>query len=329
MQSKNSGSDTYRDALAAARFRAVMASIDKGTGTGAGSSCSLWDGVASLASAILASGGGKLSAGVTLGASYKGTGTGMAQAAGVHSLAALDDAPPAFASDSDKGHGYGALLVSLPCLDSLPVSVALGSMFQAAGPLLQAAQAQGDIAIAKRQARRRVSLMRRAGATPSNATEGDAYGDGVLAVAQWRAVVGPRLWTDSAALVCWRAVSASVARADMLGESIEQWRADDSGAASWDWLCASALPLPQLVGDGSRLERAARLRFERARAGRVRRLNASHGQPGLAGARAAGSISGQATRCPDCPVARGEPGRCGEGGGVQGQRRQGQGQCGR
>jgi hypothetical protein len=138
--------------------------------------------------------------------------------------------------------------------------------------LLREAQGQHDLAIAKGQAARLLGTMRRSGATPSNATEGDAIGDGALSIVAWRNLYGPRLLSESAGLVCWRACVASVARLDMLGESIEAWRRDDGGGDGWDLLTGSALPLPQLCGDSSREDKASRLRWQRARGQRFAKL---------------------------------------------------------
>src|SRR5258707_1120246 len=52
--------------------------------------------------------------------------------------------------------------------------------------------------------------------------------------------------------------------------TLPEFRIDTAsgGADSFDLLTGSALPLPALVGDGSRSERATRLLFERTRAKR-------------------------------------------------------------
>jgi hypothetical protein len=200
-------------------------------------------------------------------------GKGAMQPAAVHVWASQSDPLPAFASEPRQGQRQGACLVQWATLDFLPVSVALGSPFAAVGPLFREIQGQSDLGIAQRQAKGITATMRKRGAVPSNATEGDAIGDGALALCAWRVTYGPRVLGESVALVCWRAIIASIARADMLGESIEHWRADDSGADCWDRLSTSALPLPPLIGDGSRYERACRLRFERARATRLSRLS--------------------------------------------------------
>jgi hypothetical protein len=111
--------------------------------------------------------------------------------------------------------------------------------------------------------------MRRNGSEPSNATEHDAIGDGLLALVQWRNTYGPRVLGENAALVSWRAVVRSVSVRDLLGESISLWQAPDSeDSGAWDSLTGSALPLPQLCGDATRADKAVRLLFERARAKR-------------------------------------------------------------
>src|SRR5207244_1172341 len=93
-------------------------------------------------------------------------------------------------------------------------------------------------------------------------------GAGAAAVVQWRNGAELDGADRGAAGVSWRAVVQSVAF-DWFGESIEDWRESSGGGADgFDLLTGSAMPLPALVGDGSRAERASRLLFERARAKR-------------------------------------------------------------
>lgn len=192
--------------------------------------------------------------------------------ASVHVWADLADSLPVFQHEQagkGQGQGQGACLVSWECLDHVPLSVALASPHPASGPLLAECQGQHDVARVTRQAKRLVGRMRQSGSETSNATEDDALGDGLLALVQWRNTYGPRPLGETAALVSWRAVVRSVSVRDLLGESIEAWRHPDSeDGGAWDSLTGSALPLPQLCGDATRADKAARLLFERARAKR-------------------------------------------------------------
>jgi hypothetical protein len=138
-----------------------------------------------------------------------------------------------------------------------------------AGPLLTECQGQLDLAEARGQAARLAASMARDGREMSDTSEAEAVGAGCLAVVAWRNgqdVAGVEIGARG---VCWRAIVQSVAR-DSFGESIELWRENDGegGADCFDSLTGSALPLPRLLGDASRAERAARLLFERARAKR-------------------------------------------------------------
>ncbi|HVM51261.1 MAG TPA: hypothetical protein VMU04_24740 [Candidatus Acidoferrum sp.] len=211
-----------------------------------------------------------------------------------HVLVALDDTLPAFQveHDSSPGQGAGQVNVSIDALDNVPLRDALVTGYIPAGPLLQAAQAQLDLARAKRQAKRLVASMTRNGAQVGNAVEPDAIGDACNALQTWRNLIGPKQ-LESPGLISWRACVESVAKRDLYGESISLWEAPwshldaqgycDSGA--WDSLTGSALPLPQLTGDASRADRASRLLYERARAKRpallARRIDAlKQGQNG-------------------------------------------------
>jgi hypothetical protein len=171
----------------------------------------------------------------------------------------------------DNGGGgavqWGAVHVSAEYLDRLPLGAALGARAIPAGPLLAEVQGQQVLALARRQAARLQRSMLWQGRGMSEATAADAAADGAAAVVAWRNGQDMDGAERGAAGVCWRAVVRSVGQ-DTLGESIEGWRGQDGGADCWDNLTGSALPLPALLGDGSRAERAARLLFERARAKR-------------------------------------------------------------
>jgi len=161
----------------------------------------------------------------------------------------------------------GAVHVSDEWLDCVRVSVALASRAMPAGPLLLECQGQQVLAMAQRQAGKLQASTAKDGRAMSDTSVSEAVGAGAAAVVAWRNGQELDGGQYGAAGVCWRAVVASVSR-DMLGESIEEWRGEEGGAECWDSLTGSMLPLPQLVGDGSRQDRASRLLFERARAKR-------------------------------------------------------------
>ncbi len=198
------------------------------------------------------------------GAYFKPTrGKGRVLPASRHVWADPQDTLPDFVFNTlPHDPGQGACLCGEQSLDNLPIGIALGTQFTPAGPLLREAQGQRDLARAQRQAVKLLGTMQRNGARTSNATESDAIGDAVLAIALWRAQAGPYYPGESVSLVCWRALVASVARQDMLGETIDVWQAD------FDSLTGSAAPLPALLGDATRDDKASRLLFERARAKR-------------------------------------------------------------
>ena len=175
-----------------------------------------------------------------------------------------------FKIERETGAGagkVGAVLVS-QALDRLPIGAALSSVAMPCGYLLHEAQGQGVLDMARKQAAKLRQSMRRDGRKMSDTTEQEAVAAGAGAVVRWRNGEDCDGAEHGAAGVCWRAIVQSVAQ-DSFGESIEDWRGqDDDGADTFDTLTGSALPLPSLVGDGSRSERASRLLFERARAKR-------------------------------------------------------------
>ncbi|PWU21754.1 MAG: hypothetical protein C5B50_00950 [Verrucomicrobia bacterium] len=189
-----------------------------------------------------------------------------------------DQTFPAFKIDRElnRGGGAGNLRgVSESCLDFLPIGAALQSRCIPAGYLLQEAQGQEVLAIARRQAAKLKASMRGDGGGMSDTTEQEAISAGVSAVVAWRNGAELDGAERGAAGVCWRAILKAVA-SDSLGdsvESIEAWRgADDSGADCWDKLTGSALPLPPLCGDCSHEDRLTRLLFEQTRAKRPQLL---------------------------------------------------------
>ena len=167
----------------------------------------------------------------------------------VHSWADTGDTLPEFKATWGEGEGEGeqseGTLPLLPadCLDFLPVRLALASGHCPAGPLLSEAQAQMDLARARRQADKLTRSMIRAGARVGSEVARDAAADGVCALVAWRQVFGPRC-RASAALVSWRACVRSVAVRDLYGESLEDWR--ESEGDTWQRLTASACP-PAIV----------------------------------------------------------------------------------
>jgi hypothetical protein len=165
------------------------------------------------------------------------------------------------------GAGGGAVLVSEACLDFLSIGVALASASIPAGPLLRECQGLQVLAMARAQAAKLAKSMQRDGRGMSSTSQDEAAAAGAAAVVAWRNGAKLDGAKQGARGVCWRAVVRAVAM-DSFGESIEHWRDLDGGADCFDKLTGSALPLPALVGDGSRDERATRLLFERARAKR-------------------------------------------------------------
>jgi hypothetical protein len=170
--------------------------------------------------------------------------------------------------ETGAGRGKGGAVWVREALDKLSIGAALSSVAMPCGYLLHEAQGQQVLDMARKQAAKLRQSMRRDGRNMSDTTEQEAIAAGAGAVVRWRNGEDCDGAEHGAAGVCWRAIVQSVAQ-DSFGESIEDWRGqDDDGADTFDTLTGSALPLPSLVGDGSRNERASRLLFERARAKR-------------------------------------------------------------
>jgi hypothetical protein len=170
--------------------------------------------------------------------------------------------------ETGAGAGKGGAVLVTEALDRLPIGAALSSVAMPCGYLLQEAQGQQVLNMARAMAARLRRSMARDGRKMSDTTEQEAIAAGAGAVVVWRNGQACDGAGHGAAGVCWRAIVQSVAQ-DSFGESIEEWRGqDEEGADTWDSLAGSALPLPSLIGDGSRSERASRLLFERARAKR-------------------------------------------------------------
>ena len=170
----------------------------------------------------------------------------------------------------------GAMLLT-EAIDYIPVTDAIHGQEQPVGPLLQAIQGQADLDMAERQARRLGNSMRPRGQL-SDTTVEDGVSAGLVALTVWRNQYTVHGGGDpSAGLVCWRAVQESMSE-DTLGDR------DSLASFDPDSLASSTLPLPQLVGDDSRDDKASRLLFERARARRpallVRRVQSIKAQGG-------------------------------------------------
>ena len=147
--------------------------------------------------------------------------------------------------------------------DCLPIRTACGTRAQAAGPMLREVQGLLDMERARAQAAKLVrSMARRGWRGDKEQTTQDATGAGLLALLQWREGAGDE---PSAAAACWRAILASVG-SDGMGDTVTL--SDFTEEA----LAGSLLPLPSLLGDDTRTDKANRLTFERARAKRGDRL---------------------------------------------------------
>jgi len=157
----------------------------------------------------------------------------------------------------------GSFFITSEAADRVSISAAVTGGVAAAGPLLAEVQGQSDLTLAEDFAARLAAAASKQGRErPSHTTLEDAAAACVLAITFWRSRLGPFGGDDrDRRLVCWRAVVAEVSR-DTLGDSVEL------SSLSPELLAGSALPLPPLLGDESRTDRAARLLFERARAKR-------------------------------------------------------------
>jgi hypothetical protein len=161
-------------------------------------------------------------------------------------------------------------------IDCIPVDVAVRGQSQPGGPLLLEVQGQSDMSIAERQAGSLGQQMKLKGLC-SDTTIADGVSAGLVALTQWHNGQDVDGGTGSAESVSWRAVQTSMG-ADTFGDTVTL------SEFTPDSLASSMLPLPQLIGDDSREDRAARLLFERARVKRPallhRRLAAIKAQGG-------------------------------------------------
>jgi len=141
--------------------------------------------------------------------------------------------------------------------ESQCVIESLASRDQATGELLFEAQGQADLQLARGCVAKLWRKMAADGRRTSRTTLADAVGDGVLALALWRAGAGE----GNAAQVCWRAVVQSVS-SDQFGDG------DTVNACTIqdDWLW------PVVLDREDKRERVARRLIERAQARRVERL---------------------------------------------------------
>lgn len=173
----------------------------------------------------------------------------------------------------------GAMMID-DAIDSIPITdVIMAPITQAqpAGSLLLEVQGQVDLAMAEQHAQRLGRQMKSKGLC-SDTTIEEGLSDGLAAVTIWRNQYTVRdANAPSARAVCWQAVQRSMS-ADAYGDT------DSLDTFNPDSLAESAMPLPQLVGDDSRTDKAARLLFERARAKRpallARRIAAIKAQGG-------------------------------------------------
>ena len=163
-------------------------------------------------------------------------------------------------------------------IGQVPVTDALQGQWQPGAALLLEVQGQADLTMAERQAAKLGRKMAAKGLV-SDSTIQDGVSDGVFALTAWRNQITVQSGAEAApGLVCWQAVQQSMSR-DTYGDTVPL--AD----FSLEQLASSALPLPQLVGDDSRQDKAARLIFARARArrpallpGRIAALKAQGGR---------------------------------------------------
>src|ERR1017187_10078415 len=144
----------------------------------------------------------------------------------------------------------GAMLVR-EAIDSVPIAQAVTGQEQPCGSLLLEIQGQSDFDIAWRQARKLGGLMKFKGFC-SDTTIEEGLSDGLLALTAWHNQTTVHGASEpTARAVSWQAVQRSMS-ADAYGDT------DSLDTFSPDSLAASALPLPQLVGDDNRSDKAAR-----------------------------------------------------------------------
>jgi hypothetical protein len=152
----------------------------------------------------------------------------------------------------------GAMLGSV---DGVPVSQAVRGQWQPGGPLLLEVQGQSDLHLAENMANGLGRKMQSKGLV-SDTTIADAVSDGLFALTALRNQYTTGASADTTPeRICWRAIQQSMSR-DTYGDTVPL--AD----FTLEQLAASALPLPQLVGDDTRQDKAARLMFERTKARR-------------------------------------------------------------
>ncbi len=197
-------------------------------------------------------------------ASASGAGGGMCPAFPVWAASAdlvRDGWQPDTVDKSATGCGCKFPQGALAHPEGFPLGAVLRSRAVPAGELLMEAQGKLALAVVKAQVRALAARMMAKGKAIGSGTIEDAQGAALLAVVQWRAGQAVDGADGGLALVAWRAACASVKR-DELGESVEL------SSLTAEGLFGSCLPLPALLGDASRADKAARLRFERARARR-------------------------------------------------------------
>ena len=158
----------------------------------------------------------------------------------------------------------GAMLVT-EAIESVPITEAVTGRLQPGGSLLLEIQGLGDLAMAERQAAKLALAMNRAkgdSQRTSYATTCEGVSSGIAALTAWHNGQAVEGGEGQARLVCWRAVESSMS-ADTLGDTIVPL-----SEFTCEGLASSMLPMPQLLGDDSRTDKAARLLYERTRATR-------------------------------------------------------------
>jgi len=157
----------------------------------------------------------------------------------------------------------GCLTDSLWLAESGAASIAAclvsGATIGAPGGLLADIQGQHDLHVCRQSARVLLQRMRRDKPDTSAATADAGAADAVAFLAMLRAGG----WCFNVRLAAWQAVSASMS-SDTSAATVELSTVPDILTE----LRGQSLPLPALVGDDSRGDKASRLLFERARAKR-------------------------------------------------------------